>query len=148
MDDSEIESIIYGVITDFLIPRFRELGMPASGEWENTVEARKNEIWGRDYTEYLVQGRPPNANQDPQALKAWVGWAGSTFLSQWVRDKGIAANPFAVAWKIARSGTRYYPEGTDLLEVLNSQEVEEYIVGRYTDLVVRQVTNDFNKIKW
>jgi hypothetical protein len=51
-------------------------------------------------------GRKPNENQDPKALKAWVGWAGSTFLKAWVKDKGLSISPFAVAWKIAKEGVK------------------------------------------
>ena len=143
VEDSEIEKIIDGVIRLFLIPKFRELGMQASGEWEANVQARKNEIWGRDYTEYLALGRPPNNDQDEDAIRRWVGWAGSTILAQWVQDKGLNINPYAVAYKIAREGTSYYPEGTDLLEVLESREVAEYIMDQMRDLVVLQITTEF-----
>ena len=117
--------------------------MQASGEWEANVQARKNEIWGRDYTEYLALGRPPNNDQDEDAIRRWVGWAGSTILAQWVQDKGLNINPYAVAYKIAREGTSYYPEGTDLLEVLESREVAEYIMDQMRDLVVLQITTEF-----
>ena len=143
VEDSEIEKIIDGVIRLFLIPKFRELGMQASGEWEANVQARKNEIWGRDYTEYLALGRPPNNDQDEDAIRRWVGWAGSTILAKWVVDKGLNINPYAVAYKIAREGTSYYPEGTDLLEVLESREVAEYIMDQLRDLVVLSITTEF-----
>lgn len=141
----EIERIITDVINMFLIPKFRELGMPASGEWEQNVHARDNEIWGRDYTEYLAQGRPPNTDQDPEALKRWVGWAGSTFLNDWVQDKGLTINPFAVAYKIAREGTDYYPQGTDLLEVLESQEVNDYIAKEVGIYLIAQFKAEFKR---
>lgn len=143
--ETEIERIITEVINLFLIPKFRELGMPASGEWEQNVHARRNEIWGRDYTEYLALGRGPNNDQSPEALKAWVGWAGSTILAQWVQDKGLDLNPYAVAWKIAREGTSYYPQGTDLLEVLESQEVAEYITDQLRNFMVLVITTEFQR---
>ncbi len=142
---AEIERIVTEVINLFLIPKFRELGMPASGEWEQNVHAKGNEIWGRDYTEYLALGRGPNNDQSPEALKAWVGWAGSTILAQWVQDKGLNINPYAVAWKIAREGTSYYPEGTDLLEVLESQEVAEYITDQLRDFTILTITTEFQR---
>lgn len=141
----QIEPIISEVINLFLIPRFLELNMESSGEWINNVEARGNQIWGRDYTEYLVDGRPPNTNQDPKAMKAWVGWAGSTVLNDWVRNKGLNINPYAVAWKIAREGNNYYPNGTDLLEVLDSEEVRDYITERLGRIITVQVQQEFNR---
>lgn len=145
ISEAEIERIITDVINLFLIPKFRELGMPASGEWEQNVHARTNEIWGRDYTEYLVQGRPPNQDQSPERMKAWVGWAGSTILKDWVQAKGLNINPYAVAWKIAREGTEYYPEGTDLLEVLESQEVTDYIAKEIGTLLIAQFQTEFRR---
>ena len=141
----EIEPIIKEVINLFLIPKFQELGMNASGEWEATVEARGNEIWGRDYTQYLTEGRPPNENQEPDALRRWAVWAGSTFIKDWANDKGISAPPIAIAYKIARDGTDYYPEGTDLLEVLNSKEVESFIAKELGRLVVVRVEEQFKR---
>jgi len=61
-------------------------------------------------------------------LKAWVGWAGSTFLKKWVDDKGLNINPFAVAWKIAREGWRVpnsNNSGKLLDDVLSFSKVEE-----------------------
>lgn len=141
----EIERIITDVINLFLIPKFRELGMPASGEWEQNVHARGNEIWGRDYTEYLVLGRGPNQDQSPEALKRWVGWAGSTILKDWVQAKGLNINPYAVAYKIAREGTDYYPEGTDLLEVLYSFEVTNYIAQEVGRFIVTHFQTEFKR---
>ena len=95
-----------------LIQNYDKLGLRASGNWvnsldqfiETTNEGFKIGIEGERYTGALENGRKPNSNQSPEALKAWVGWAGSTILAQWVEDKGIDINPFAVAWKIARDG--------------------------------------------
>ena len=96
------------------IKNYERLGLRASGEWERslsneTTETESNikiEFFGANYTYQLENGRLPNKNQDPQALKFWVGWAGSTFLKQWVADKGLSISPFAVAWKIAREGVK------------------------------------------
>lgn len=144
-DKEEIEKILDEVISRFLIPKFRELGMRASGEWEENVHARGNEIWGRSYTEYLAEGRPPNKDQDPEAMHKWVGWAGSTFLEDWVQNKGLSINPYAVAYKIAREGTNWYPNGSDLLKVLESKEVIDYINSRLSILVIRDVKLAFNR---
>jgi hypothetical protein len=97
-----------------LISNYNRLGLRASGAWADSLEQFKDVQAGKlkigilanDYTTYLENGRNPNKNQTPEALKSWVGWAGSTFLDKWVQDKKINANPFAIAWKIAREGWR------------------------------------------
>lgn len=86
----------------------------ASGDWIDSVETRKGtfsvDIWANDYTQWLVQGRAPGKRPPISPLVRWVelklGATGN-------EAKGIA---FAVANKIAKEGTNYYPEGTDLVD--------------------------------
>lgn len=139
----EIEPIIREVIIRFLIPKFRELGMPASGQWEQEVEARANEIWGMNYTEYLVDGRPPNENQDPDAIRRWAVWAGSTIIKDWAEAKGVNIPPIAIAYKIAREGTTWYPEGSDLLDVLSEPEVIDFINEELGKIIIERVKKQF-----
>jgi hypothetical protein len=95
-----------------LVVNYDRLGLRASGEWERSLEQFakfengfiKVGIRGADYTKQLEAGRRPNKDQSDEGLKAWVGWAGSTFLDEWVKNKGLNLNPYAVAWKIAREG--------------------------------------------
>lgn len=146
--DFEFETILSEVNELYFKPKFMALGMNASGEWVQNLEARKDEIWGRDYSEYLALGRTPNKDQSPEAVRRWVGWAGSTFLDKWVKDKGLSLNPYAVAYKIAREGTSYYPQGTDLLEVLSSDEVGDYINKRLSEKLAPIIAEEIKlKIK-
>lgn len=95
-----------------LIKNYDRLGLRASGNWAESLEEFNNKsqsgfvfgILGEEYTGAIENGRRPNSNQDPDALKKWVGWAGNTIIKQWVEDKGLSISPFAVAWKIAREG--------------------------------------------
>lgn len=123
--EQSILNAMQGVIDNVLIPKFIELGMNASGEWINSLEARVNgqtgEIWGRDYTYYLVNGRAPGNRPPIQPLIRWVGY--KLGLSG-VEATGAA---FAIANKIAKEGTDYFPDGTDLLEVLSSKETTQYV---------------------
>jgi len=104
------------IITDWLnkaksdyIALYISKGLKASGKVgkETRVEITPNggEIWTPRYVGALLYGRSPNKDQSPEALRKWVGWAGSTFLAEWVKNKRINANPFQVAWGVARKGT-------------------------------------------
>jgi len=97
-----------------LFDNYIKLGLKASGDWGESLEQFKKinkdgftvGILGNNYTRQLENGRSPNQNQSEEAVRKWVGWAGNTFIKQWVQDKGININPFAVAYKIAREGWR------------------------------------------
>ena len=76
----------------------------------------------------LLYGRSPNKNQSKEALEKWVGWAGSTFLDKWLKDKGFVGNPYAVAWGIARKGTEVpnkYNDGQLYNEVFTTDKFNE-----------------------
>lgn len=132
--EQEIKRITRGVIDNYLVPRFLELDHNASGEWIEELDVRSEVgagvITGLDYTEYPAQGRPPNNNADPKALKAWAGWAGNTFIKDWVDDKGLNINSFAVAYNIAKKGTDLYQKGGEpnFLDILNTKEVQDFII--------------------
>lgn len=133
LTNEDILAVIGEVVERFLIPRFLELDMNASGEWLNSLEvvASNNKeavIRGRDYTYYLVRGRGPNKDQSIEALRRWAVWAGNTFIKEWVRNKGIEADPIAVAMSIAKKGTTWKRSGgSNLLEVLTEPDTVKFI---------------------
>lgn len=118
------------------IDYYQSSGIKASGNWANELDYQieisdfniKVRFLGASYTEQLVNGRRPNQKSSKEDLKAWVGWAGSTFLKEWVNQKGIPANPFAVAWKIAREGWKIpnaYNKGDLVSNVLTLDKAKE-----------------------
>lgn len=125
------------IIELFLLPKFLELGMNATGEWRENVkglaEPMKGIISGREYTEQLVYGRKPGKRPPIQPLERWVN---AKLRIQGSQAKGIA---FAIANKIAKEGTDYYPNGTDLLEVLNQPEVINYVNSKIGNYLSAQV---------
>jgi hypothetical protein len=127
--DEIIISTMQGVIDNFLKPKFISLGMNASGNWINSLEPRvvngNGEIWGMNYSYWLANGRKPGKAPPISALMPWVT---AKFGVSGNEAKGIA---FAVANKIKNEGTSYYPEGTDLLAILNSEEVKNYIYSQF-----------------
>lgn len=138
IDDNKIREVMQGVIDGYLIPRFVQNGMNASGEWIHSLQADAvngvGYIRGKHYTIQLVNGRAPGKIPPINPLQQWVsnklGIGGQEGLS-------IA---FAIAKKIEKEGTDYYPEGTDLLEVFNSPEVRNYVyneIGAYLSGQIR-----------
>lgn len=97
-----------------LINNYNQLNLRASGKWPTLLKGEVIErpdgirvlMQGADYSQQMIKGRGQNTNQSPEAIRAWVGYAGSTFLAQWVKDKGLNMSPFAVAYEIARKGIR------------------------------------------
>lgn len=126
LEKQEIESVLQKVVDLFLIPRFKELNMNASGEWlqslEVVAENDKGIIRGKHYSKQLAKGREGGSLPPIDAIEKWVkvkfGLSGSE-----ARQRA-----WAIAKKIERSGTRYYQQGgTDLLEVLEEPRVTQFI---------------------
>ena len=124
-----------------LIDKYKSMGLKASGAFEDGLSTETNEsrtqIWTVPHTWYMVNGRGKNSSQDKEAVRKWVGWAGSTFLKKWVDDKGLSISPFAVAYKIAREGIRVpnqYNDGTLISSVINDNSIDRLLskMGIYT----------------
>lgn len=151
LTDEDVAAVLQGVIDEFLIPKFKELNMNASGEWIASLETERrgtNEgvIRGRDYTYWLVNGRSPNQDQSPEALRKWAVWAGNTFIKEWVKNKGLSADPIAVAMSIAKKGTSWKRKGgSDLLEVLETPEVQRYVAERFRRIIAPKVAAELRR---
>lgn len=126
VDDDIIKAAMQGVIDEFLIPKFISLGMNASGKWIESLQADAiggvGYIRGLDYTWYLANGRSNLGDAPP--VQPLISWVGNKF-GLYGEDAKRAA--FAIRHKIKEKGTDYYPQGTDLLEVLDSIEVQQYL---------------------
>lgn len=149
--EEDIREVLQGVIDNFLLPRFLSLKMEASGEWRDSLEIQpfaaenKGVIRGRFYSYWLAKGRQPNADQDPKALRAWAVWAGSTFIKKWVQDKGLAADPIAVAYNIAKNGTKAKGKGSNLLEVFEEPECRKYVEDRMRAILTARVADELRR---
>lgn len=121
-----------------LVDSYNSKKLRASGKYEKDLETYFNEtptgynfgILGAKHAEYMQNGRLQNRNQDRKALKRFVGWAGSTFLKQWVKDKGLNISPFAVAWKLAIEGSEVpnqYNKGGVISDVINDSLTQRFI---------------------
>ena len=140
LPDEIIIETMQGVIDNFLKPKFIELGMNASGQWLDSLEPRivdgNGEIWGVDYTYWLANGRKPGKIPPVSALIPWVN------AKFGIGGKEAVSIAWAVAKKIEQEGTSYYPNGTDLLEVLKSKEVIDFVNSK----LQAEITVEINKI--
>lgn len=144
----EIASVMDEVVEKFLIPRFNELNMNASGDWLRSLgseaEPNKGIIKGLDYTEYLTKGRKPGGKPPISALEKWVqekmGISGQ-------KGKSVA---FAIANKISKKGTSWYEKGgSNLLEVLEEKQTLDFVymklgalaTPRIAEQLLRQLEN-------
>ena len=146
LTEEQIREVTWEVINTFLIPDFEARGHNASGQWKENlgvrVEDNESVITGTDYTEYLIRGRGPNVNQDPKAISNWARWYGKNVFSQWTDNKGLGLNPYAVAYTIAREGTKTFREGgSDFLKILESDEVKRFLVERLSIFIKVNIQN-------
>jgi len=145
----------FELIKSDLINKHKALGMEASGKWINGLEIVQNalniKIIGEPYTRQLVSGRPPSQKMPPiEALKQWIIDKG---LVSGMKASSVTSFAWAIAKKIQKEGTRYYPEGTDLVEaVVTPQRIQSIIdkvgnqmVTEATETIVT-LTREFQKI--
>lgn len=146
--ENQVETILDDVIRLFLVPRFEELGMNATGQWRDNVEAKGSSIYGRDYTVQLVNGRRPNADQDPNAIRKWAyGMANFNpeFIA-WLSARGLKEYGVQIAYKIGEQGTQYYRDGgTTLLDVLNEQKTIDYIAEQVGLIITKEMQKQIEK---
>ena len=125
-----------------IIANYNAKGRRASGRFEREtyvqMDANKGAIMSPRYAGVMLFGRRANFDQDSKAIKSWVGWAGSTFLKDWVQNKGLSISPFAVAYKIARKGiAEPTPPNGLITEVVNAEAIKELGKRLAKDITVR-----------
>lgn len=126
IDDKRIIEILQQVVDKFLIPRFNELGMNATGEWLQSLEVDAVDgfgiIKGRPYSQQLAKGRAGGSLPPIAPLEKWVN------AKFGITGKQANSIAWAVAKKIEQSGTTWYQiGGTDLIELLAEPIVVDFI---------------------
>jgi hypothetical protein len=142
-----------------LITNYHKLGLKASGNWERQLETVskvegleiKAIVKGEQYTGAIEYGRRKNRNQSKEAIRAWVGWAGSTFIAQWIKDKGLNLNPFAVSYKIARMGWKVpnaFNVGGLVSDAITDNKIDE-LIRKLSLFYIDQIKSDMvNTLKY
>lgn len=129
-----------------LLDTYRDWGFKASGEWAKTlshyVKPQGSHILagidGANYTRYMALGRGRNEIQTKKAITKWVRWAGSTFIKKWLADKGLAYNPYGLAYKIATEGYKQHKSGNFIGAVFTPQRLNE-LTARLGGYVVKEL---------
>jgi hypothetical protein len=133
--DAKFEEILNDVIRLYLIPKHKALGMEATGEWINSLESKGNTIRGRKYTEQLVYGRAAGKAPPIAPLENWVN------AKFGITGKQATSFAFAISKKIAKEGTTWKKRGgSDLLEVLETQEVLNFINSKLARYFQTEIT--------
>ena len=125
-----------------IIANYNAKGRRASGGFESKtyvqMDTNKGAIMAPAYSGVMLFGRRANFDKSDEAIKKWVRWAGSTFLKDWVQNKGLSISPFAVAYKIARKGIdEPTPPNGLVTEVVNAEAIKELGNRLAKDFTVR-----------
>ena len=141
INPDEIKFILMKVVDLFLLPRFRELGMNATGEWVEHIEINvglnSGTIRGRQYTEQLAKGRRPGSMPPIAPLEKWVN---AKFGIHGTQAKSIA---FAIAKKIEKEGTSWYQKGgSDLIEIFEEPKVLEFIQNEMSGILQVRISEN------
>ncbi len=137
---TELENLI-----DDFIKKYDELGMRASGEWADSLEIQidgfKFNILGKDYTQYLTNGRGSGNKPPIDPLKKWVA---AKF--GYTDEKQITGTAFAIANKIAKEGTTWHKQGgSDLIDGVLTDQREDEIVNNVGSNLLIGITEDIQR---
>lgn len=145
-----------------LIASYQEKGLKASGRYAKgltfevsddgkTIKAfmeSEHHVW------FMEQGRKPNKKKSVKELIGFALWASDEdsttggFITRWLKDKGIMANAFAVAYKIGEQGiqvpNRYNPG--DVVEDVVTNEWFDGLVAQLADHFIFAVTTEVERL--
>lgn len=132
--------ILNEVIQRFIHTEIDKHKISDTGKMRNSLESREvtsteTELWGVDYAYYAISGRSGGKGPKSQDL---IGWVQRKFGVSGKQAEGMA---YVIARKIAKEGTDRNKEKINLSEILNSQEVRQYIIERVTQIMNKNVTD-------
>ena len=137
-----------------LINNYSLKNIRASGRFEDSISHvitdNSTTISGAMYIGASINGRKRNTNQSPEAIRKWVGFAGSTFIAQWCEDKGVPVSAaYAIAYKIATTGwtipNNHGNDGKLLTDTMNEENILKLqkALGRF---YTQEIKSDIQKI--
>jgi hypothetical protein len=126
-----------------IVKRYHELGMKASGQFEQEAETvkegKKYFIKGSDYSGVLVKGRKPGTMPPIQQIENWIKAKGIKPIEDNISISSLA---FLIARAIKEKGTKYYQQGgTDLLDSVITPERMQQIINRVSEFNIIDLKN-------
>ena len=117
----------------------RELGQPATGEFEQSLEIIEERgrfiIKSAKYGQQLIKGRKPGTMPPVQAILEWIKVKGIT-----AKDIKIESLAFLIARSIKEKGTKYYQTGgTDLLDAVITPSRIQRIIDDLKDFHITEL---------
>lgn len=140
-DVREIEYVLLKVVDLFLIPRYKQLGMETTGEWERSLEVVPNTysgtIRGRHYSQQLALGRKPGKAPPVRPLQLWA------MKKFGMAEREALGMAFALSKKIAKEGTSWYRKGgSNLLEVLEEPKTLDFIESELSAIATARLAEN------
>lgn len=144
---SEILQTEFELIRQDLIKRHNELGMKASGKFEDELEVFYEEaenrfktiVKGIDYTAQLQFGRKPGKFPPITIIEQWIRDKGISFVEKDIKIRQLA---FLIARKIAQDGTKYFQQGgTDLVDSVITTDRFDKILRKIENVSINVFTN-------
>ena len=131
-------------VVDDIIKRHIDLGMKASGDFIKSLEVRETEkgaqIWGADYTKYLVNGRSPGKMPPKDAIVKWL-------MDKFNYDQKTAEKiAFPVRKKIAKEGTKWHNEESKLIDAVLNDERIQAILDKLRIIMIDFVRLELNEM--
>ena len=139
---TEILNSYFDLTVKDLISSYEQKGLKASGKYARSLVKEITEsgtmttakIKGANHAYWMQHGRNPNKQQTAQQARSL-----GKILEQWVKDKGIVANPYAIAWKIVREGiqvpNQHNPGGV-VSDVINDDWLAKIIKQIHGDVIL------------
>lgn len=132
----DIEDIGIAIVDRFLKPHFIEADLNATGETMDSIGSRAETsrvvFTANESMNYAIYGRGPNKDQDGEAVDNWVKWFAPNKFKPWMDAKNLTMNEYALAYTIARTGSKRFRDGnpSEYLDILKTQEVKDYIISQ------------------
>lgn len=116
-----------------LVQNYERRGQMASGAFGEGLRVETNDnhssMYAPNHVWFMVNGRKPNKDQDPHSLWLFARKAAGGWAKEWLNNKGLTGNAFALAYNIGMFGITVPNKNNDgkLLE-------ETFTEERYTEL--------------
>ena len=134
-----------------LLEKYESSGRKASGKFGNSIVIETSEQGGKmsgaKHAWYMVNGRQPNKDQSEGGLAKFARWAGHYIFKQWIKDKGLSLNPYAIAYHVAKNGIKVPNDKNDgklLTDTFNDESIKD-LGKRLANNEIKTITSNIQK---